>query len=151
MVGGSIGVDLIGTSLASLQMVSATDVSANPAMHIISPALTASTGILSVPSYLNNFVSLPDSTLSPERLIALTLSFTFAEPCSTLPIKHLPRYLSESNNVANIAKGLSSSTSGAPTYSTIKSSISCRLSFLLARSDVHQPSLPDAYSMGKSS
>ena len=59
-------------------MVSATDVSANPAMQIISPALTASTGILSVPSYLNNFVSLPDSTLSPERLIALTLSFTFA-------------------------------------------------------------------------
>ena len=115
MVGGSIGVDLIGVSLISLHIVSDTDVSAKPAIQIISPALTESTGILSVPSYLNSFVNLPDSTLSPMRFIALTLSLTFADPCSTLPTRHLPRYLSEASNVHNIAKGLSCSTCGSST------------------------------------
>ena len=79
--------------------MSDTDVSASPAIQIISPAFTVFTGILSVPSYLNNFVNRPDSTLSPERLIALTLSLTFAEPCSTRPTKHLPKYLSDASKV----------------------------------------------------
>ena len=115
MVGGSMGVEAIGSVTSRLQIVSATEASANPAIHIMSPVCTSFTATLSVPSNLNNLVNLPDSTCSPLRLIALTLSLTLAVPCSTRPTKHLPRYGSESNNVDNIAKGLLDSTFGGST------------------------------------
>ena len=46
IVGGSIGVELIGVITSGLQIVSATDALARPAMQIISPVWTSSTGVL---------------------------------------------------------------------------------------------------------
>ena len=89
IVGGSIGVDLIGIDTSESHIVSATDVFVRPAMHIISPACTSLTGILSAPLNLKSFVSRPLSIISPSKFIDLTLSLTFAEPVSythlTLP------------------------------------------------------------------
>ena len=53
--------------------------------------------------------------LFPSKPIAFTESLTFALPCATRPIKHLPKYGSESNKVASIANGLSCSTCGCCT------------------------------------
>ena len=112
IVGGSIGVDFIGVLTSGEQMVSATDEMDRPAIHTISPVLTSLTGIFFIPSNFNNFVNLPLSTILPERFNAWTLSLIFADPCSTLPTKHLPKYGSESKSVASIAKGFELSTSG---------------------------------------
>ena len=105
IVGGSMGVDFIAVSRDKSQIVSATEVLASPATHIISPGKTSLTGTLLSPSNLRSFVNLPFSILSPFRLIDFTISFTFAEPCSTLPTRHLPKYGSESSKVTNIANG----------------------------------------------
>ena len=91
IVGGSIGVDLIGSDTSVEQIVSDTDATDRPAIQTISPVLTSSTTIFFIPSNLRSFVKRPDSTIFPERFKAWTLSFNFAEPCSTLPIKHLPK------------------------------------------------------------
>jgi len=55
----------------------------------------------------SNLVNLPFSIFSPFRFIDFTVSLTLAEPCSTLPTRHLPRYGSESRRVTNIANGKS--------------------------------------------
>jgi hypothetical protein len=71
IVGGSIGVASIGSFTSKSQIVSATFAFSNPAMTTISPASPTSMGTFFVPSYLKIFVSLPSSTFSPFKLIAL--------------------------------------------------------------------------------
>ena len=92
IVGGSIGVDFIGVSISVEQMVSDTDVIDKPAMQTISPVLTELTVIFLVPSNFKSLVSLPVSMILPDKFKAWTLSFIFADRCSTLPIRHLPMY-----------------------------------------------------------
>ena len=71
IVGGSIGVAGIGSFNSGSQMVSATFAFSKPAITTMSPASPISMGTFLVPSYLKIFVSLPSSTFSPLRLIAL--------------------------------------------------------------------------------
>ena len=91
MVGGSIGVEARGSDTLVSQIVSATEALVKPAIQIISPACTSSTITRSVPLKVNNFVNRPFSILLPSKLMALTVSLTFARPCATRPIRHLPR------------------------------------------------------------
>ena len=79
----------------------------------MSPAITVSVATLVVPENVNNFVSLPSSTLLLFKSNDLTVSFTLAIPCTTRPIRQRPRKVSEWSNVDNIAKGLLRSTSGS--------------------------------------
>ena len=76
IVGGSMGVDFKGILFDGSVIVSDTDVNLRPAIQIISPALTFSTGIFSVLSNLKSFVNLPFSIILPSRLIELTLVLT---------------------------------------------------------------------------
>ena len=71
IVGGSIGVALIGSFTSRSQIVSATFAFSKPATTTISPASPISIGTFFVPSYLKILVSLPSSTFSPFRFIAL--------------------------------------------------------------------------------
>ena len=91
IVGGSIGVDFKGIETDGSQIVSATEAFFKPAIQIISPASTLSTGILSVLLKRNNFVNLPFSIILLSKFIAFTLVFTSTKPCSTFPTRHLPR------------------------------------------------------------
>ena len=70
IVGGSIGVAGIGSSIPRSHMVSATFAFSNPATTTISPASPTSIGTFLVPSYLKILVNFPSSTLSPFKLIA---------------------------------------------------------------------------------
>ena len=115
IVGGSIGVELKGSFISGSQIVSATDVSFRPARQTKSPAEILSLTTFLVPSNPNNFVNLPFSIILPSKFIALTFELTLTIPCSTLPIKHLPKYGSLSNNVTIIANGLSVVTFGGST------------------------------------
>ena len=54
-----MGVDFKGILFDGSVIVSDTDVNLRPAIQIISPALTFSTGIFSVLSNLKSFVNLP--------------------------------------------------------------------------------------------
>ncbi len=90
MVGGSMGVEAIGLFVPGAQMVSATEASVSPAMQIMSPALTVSTGTRRGPSKHINLVKRPCSTTSPSKERAITGSFTRARPRSTRPIRHRP-------------------------------------------------------------
>ena len=65
-----------------------------PATTTISPASPTSIGTFFVPSYLKIFVSLPSSTFSPFRLIALITWLALAVPWVILPTKLLPKKLS---------------------------------------------------------
>ena len=151
IVGGSIGVDLMGLLIDKCEIVSATEHFVNPAMQIISPAITSVTGTLLLPSKVNNFVNLPFSKTSPSRFIALTESLTFAEPLSTFPVKHLPKKGSESKRLVNIVNGSLIFEFGGGTVSIIKSNNCDKFFFSSFISFTHQPSLPDAYKIGKSS
>ena len=115
IVGGSIGVDASGLITLGSHIVSETDASFNPAIQIMSPACTCSTGILLLLSNLNSFVILPFSIIFLSRFKACTFELTLALPCSTLPTKQRPRNGSESNKVASIANGFSKSTFGGET------------------------------------
>ena len=74
--------------------MSATFAFSNPAITTMSPASPISIGTFFVPSYLKILVSLPSSTFSPLRLIALICWLAFAVPCYILPTKLLPKTLS---------------------------------------------------------
>ena len=91
IVGGSIGVDFMGVVTSVEQIVSATDVADKPAIQTISPVFTSSTTIFFIPSNFKSFVNLPVSTIFPDKSMEWTLSLIFADPCSTLPTKHLPK------------------------------------------------------------
>ena len=120
IVGGSIGVDFKGVKIEVSQIVSATDACFKPAIQIISPASTRSTGTLSVLLKRNSFVSLFFSIIIPSKFTAWTFALTSTKPCSTLPTRHLPRKGSDSRSVTSIAKGLSNSTTGGDTYSSTR-------------------------------
>ena len=91
IVGGSIGVDFIGVFTSVEQIVSATEVTDKPAIQTISPVFTSSTTIFFIPSNFKSLVNLPVSTIFPDKSIEWTLSLIFADPCSTLPTRHLPK------------------------------------------------------------
>ena len=146
-----MGVDLIGLLIDTCEIVSETEHFVNPAIQIMSPALTSLTGTLLFPSKVNNFVNLPFSKISPWRFIAFTESFTFAVPLSTFPVKHLPKKGSESKRVVSIVKGSFIFEYGSGTDSMIKSSNGDRFFLSSFISLTHQPSLPEAYKIGKSS
>ena len=63
IVGGSIGVDLSGVKTEGSLIVSDTEASFNPAIQIISPACTFSTGTLLLLSNRKSFVILPFSII----------------------------------------------------------------------------------------
>ena len=71
IVGGSIEVAEMGSLILKSQIVSATFAFSKPATTTISPASPTSIGTFFVPSYLKILVSLPSSTFSPFKLIAL--------------------------------------------------------------------------------
>ena len=141
----------MGCFCSELQIVSETEVFAKPAMQIISPASTLSTGTLFVPSKCINLVSLPCSIILPVRSKERTCSFIFAVPCTTFPVRHLPRNWSESSNVASIAKGAFKSCFGGGTCSKIKFNNGSNEERSFSRSVTHHPSRPDAYKIGNSS
>ena len=91
MVGGSIGVASNGVVTSGEQIVSATDVLAKPAMQMMSPARTLSTGIRDAPSNLRSLVKRPVSITLPSRFKPRTLSLTEALPCATRPTRQRPR------------------------------------------------------------
>ena len=91
IVGGSIGVDFKGVVTLVLQIVSATEAFVKPAMQMISPQKTSSTGTFFVPSNLKSFVKRPFSIKFEFKSIAFTESLIFAFPEITLPVKHLPK------------------------------------------------------------
>ena len=62
------------------QIVSATEAFVSPAIQIISPQFTTSTGVLFIPSNLYNFVNRPLSTKFPFKSIPFTELLTFALP-----------------------------------------------------------------------
>ena len=74
-----MGVDFNGSFTDKSQIVSATEASDKPAIQTISPAVTFSAIIRSVPAKVKSFVNLPVSTCSPFKLIAFTVSFIFAD------------------------------------------------------------------------
>ena len=94
IVGGSIGVAAIGSLTSKSHIVSATLAFSKPAITTISPASPTSIGTFFVPSYLKIFVSLPSSTFSPFKLIALIDWLALAVPWEILPTKLLPKKLS---------------------------------------------------------
>ena len=91
IVGGSIGVDFKGVVTLVLQIVSATEAFVKPAIQMISPQKTSSTGTFFVPSNLKSFVKRPFSIKFEFKSIAFTESLIFAFPEITLPVKHLPK------------------------------------------------------------
>ena len=70
IVGGSIGVDFIGSETSVEQIVSDTEEIDKPAIQTISPVLTSSTVIFFMPSNLSSFVKRPDSTTFPDKFSA---------------------------------------------------------------------------------
>ena len=150
-VGGSTGMAGSGSVTSGEAMVSGMVASDRPAMAMMSPACTSSTGTRSRPEKVISLVRRPVSTTVPSWRSTRTGMFTLAVPCSMRPVRMRPRKLSASRIEAFMAKGLSRSTFGAGTWLRIRSNIGDRS--LRGPSIVRsaQPWRPEANMVWKSS